>query len=308
MIPRSPLIASLSVCVALAAHAAFLVDMGVASVEIEGGGSVAPAALGSSFADLAQGRASPVEAETLPDTQQVTEPVQPTRTTSQPTVAPTSPAQEVTAVTPVPEASVQAVAPVEQPALSALVSTSVSPTDAVSVVASVPVAKVAAVAQSDLAPDSGPRPPERPTPPPVEATKPPEKPSVKPATAAPRGNSATNARAGTESGAEDQRAARASSARAGKSTDAGNAAASNYPGQVMRKISRQRKPRTSARGVAHIAFAIGAGGQLATVRVAKSSGSAELDRLAVQQIRRAGPFPPPPAGARTRFTIAIKGR
>ncbi|WOI33130.1 TonB family protein [Tritonibacter scottomollicae] len=304
MIPRSPLIASLSVCVALAAHAAFLVDMGAASVEIEGGGSVAPAALGSSFADLAQGRASPVEAETLPDTQQVTEPVPPTQTTSQPTAAPTSPAQDVTAVTPVPEA----VAPVEQPALSAAASTSVSPTDAVSVVASVPVAKVAAVPQSDLAPDSGPRPPERPTPPPVEATKQPEKPVVKPATAAPRGNSATNARAGTESGAEDQRAARASSARAGKSTDAGNAAASNYPGQVMRKISRQRKPRTSARGVAHIAFAIGAGGQLTTVRVAKSSGSAELDQLAVQQIRRAGPFPPPPAGARTRFTIAIKGR
>ncbi|MFP3383907.1 TonB family protein [Tritonibacter sp. SIMBA_163] len=304
MIPRSPLIASLSVCVALAAHAAFLVDMGAASVEIEGGGSVAPAALGSSFADLAQGRASPVEAETLPNTQQVTEPVPPTQTTSQPTVAPTSPAQDVTAVTPVPEA----VAAVEQPTLSAPASTSISPTDAVSVVASVPVTKVAAVPQSDLAPDSGPRPPERPTPPPVEATKQPEKPAVKPATAAPRGNSVTNARAGTESGAEDQRAARASSARAGKSTDAGNAAASNYPGQVMRKISRQRKPRTSARGVAHIAFSIGAGGQLTTVRVAKSSGSAELDQLAVQQIRRAGPFPPPPAGARTRFTIAIKGR
>ena len=304
MIPRSPLIAGLSVCVALAAHAAFLVDMGVASVEIEGGGSVAPAALGSSFADLAQGRASPVEAQTLPDTQQVTEPVPPTQTTSQPTAAPTSPAQDVTAVTPVPEA----VAPVEPPALSAPASTSVSPTNAVSVVASVPVTKVAAVPQSDLAPDSGPRPPERPTPPPVEATKQPEKPAVKPATAAPRGNSATNARAGTESGTEDQRAARASSARAGKSTDAGNAAASNYPGQVMRKISRQRKPRTSARGVAHIAFTIGAGGQLTTVRLAKSSGSAELDQLAVQQIRRAGPFPPPPAGARTRFTIAIKGR
>lgn len=301
MIPRSPLIAGLSVCVALAAHAAFLVDMGAASVEIEGGGSVAPAALGSSFADLAQGRASPVEAETLPVTQQVTEPVQPTQTTSQPTVAPTSPAQDVTAVTPVPAA-------VEPPALSAPASTSVSPIDAVSVVASVPVTKVAAVPQSDLAPDSGPRPPERPTPPPVEAAKQPEKPVVKPATAAPRGNSVTNARAGTESGAEDQRAARASSARAGKSTDAGNAAASNYPGQVMRKISRQRKPRTSARGVAHIAFAIGAGGQLTTVRLAKSSGSAELDQLAVQQIRRAGPFAPPPAGARTRFTIAIKGR
>ncbi|WP_417838283.1 TonB family protein [Tritonibacter scottomollicae] len=304
MIPRSPLIAGLSVCVALAAHVVFLVDMGAASVEIEGGGSVAPAALGSSFADLAQGRASPVEAETLPDTQQVTEPVQPTQTTSQPTVAPTSPAQDVTAVTPVPEA----VAAVEQPTLSAPASTSVSPTNAVSVVASVPVTKVAAVPQSDLAPDSGPRPPERPTRPPVEAAKQPEKPAVKPATTAPRGNSATNARAGTESGAEDQPAARASSARAGKSTDAGNAAASNYPGQVMRKISRQRKPRTSARGVAHIAFAIGAGGQLTTVRVAKSSGSAELDQLAVQQIRRAGPFPPPPAGARTRFTIAIKGR
>ena len=76
----------------------------------------------------------------------------------------------------------------------------------------------------------------------------------------------------------------------------------------MRKISRVRKPRTSVKGVAHVSFVIGGGGQLASLRIRKSSGSSELDQLALQQIRKAAPFPPPPAGARTQFSIAIKGR
>lgn len=76
----------------------------------------------------------------------------------------------------------------------------------------------------------------------------------------------------------------------------------------MRKIAATRKTTTSLRGLAVIAFSIGANGQLASVRVARSSGSAELDALGLDHIRRAAPFPPPPAGAPARFSVEFRGR
>ena len=140
-----------------------------------------------------------------------------------------------------------------------------------------------------------------------EATKrPPQRPV--PAKPTPRGNSALNAKAGTETGAEENRAKSAPSTQPATASGAGNAAASNYPGLVMRQISRQRKPRTSIKGVAQVSFAIDASGGLSSVRIAQSSGSPELDDLALRQIRQAAPFPPPPSGARRQYTIAIKGR
>lgn len=264
MIPRSPLMAVCALFTALAAHAALLVETEPPAVEIEGGGSTAPAALGSSFADLAQGTLQPVAAEQ--STVQASPPVQPTVTPlAPPTVTPVS-APPVAALTPtVPQATKPA--PPEQTA--ALVET-----------------------PSEQAPEATKRPPQRPEP-------------VKPA---PRGNSAQNAKAGTETGAEENRAKSAPSTQTAAASGAGNAAASNYPGLVMRQISRQRKPRTSIKGVAQVSFAIDASGGLSSVRVAQSSGSAELDDLALRQIRQAAPFPPPPSGARRQYTIAIKGR
>ncbi|WP_412073410.1 TonB family protein [Tritonibacter mobilis] len=291
MIARSPFIAGLSLCFALAAHAAFLVDVEDNTVELEGGGNVAPAALGDSFADLAQGTATSVEAETVSETAQVEPmvPTEPDRATS-PQVQPVTPevtvpksAQSASAVVPV--TSLAAAVPVEQQV------TEVQPDQME------PVEE-----PSDLAPAQSPRPETRPDPEPDQPDK------AKPRQAAPRGNSTVDARAGTESGAENQRAAQAASTRPAQGSGAGNAAASNYQGLVMRKIFRVRKPRTSVKGVAHVSFVIGGGGQLASVRIRKSSGSSELDQLALQQIRKAAPFPPPPAGARTQFSIAIKGR
>ncbi len=86
-----------------------------------------------------------------------------------------------------------------------------------------------------------------------------------------------------------------------------NAAATNYSGIVLNQIARVRRPRTSERGVAIVTFTIGANGSLASVTIARSSGSREVDRLAQQVIRQAAPFPPPPTGARTRWQIEIAG-
>ena len=88
----------------------------------------------------------------------------------------------------------------------------------------------------------------------------------------------------------------------------GNAAASNYPGEVMRRIARAGKPRVGARGTAVIGFTVASNGGLAQIGVARSSGSAALDRAAVALITKAAPFPRPPAGAQRRFSITIKGR
>lgn len=120
------------------------------------------------------------------------------------------------------------------------------------------------------------------------------------------GNADRNARAGAATGRERVKD-KAAPAGQGRSQEAGNAAASNYPGLVMRKISGVPRPRVGARGTAVVAFTIAPGGGLSAVSVARSSGSARLDRAALAVIRRAAPFPAPPSGARRSFSIRIKG-
>ncbi|ETA50256.1 TonB family protein [Ponticoccus alexandrii] len=122
----------------------------------------------------------------------------------------------------------------------------------------------------------------------------------------PAGNGNQNARAGAATGSETATARRSGSG--GNNRDAGNAAASNYPGQVMAKLSRAGRPRVNARGTAVVSFTISSGGSIARVGLARSSGSSALDRAAVQIVRQAAPFPRPPAGAQRSFSINIQGR
>lgn len=91
-------------------------------------------------------------------------------------------------------------------------------------------------------------------------------------------------------------------------TTPGNAAASTYPGVVMRYIARQRRPDMNVRGTAVVSFTIASDGALASARLARSSGSAALDTAALRIVQRAAPFPPPPQGARRSHSIGIKGQ
>ncbi|MEO0380606.1 MAG: TonB family protein [Pseudomonadota bacterium] len=112
-------------------------------------------------------------------------------------------------------------------------------------------------------------------------------------------------------GQQDGSATAAPARRATNGTNAaqtGNAAVSNYPGKVMRKIQRVRRPNAGTRGTATIAFRIAGGGALAALSIARSSGNATLDQAAMRVIQRAAPFPAPPPGARRSFSIQIKGR
>lgn len=85
-------------------------------------------------------------------------------------------------------------------------------------------------------------------------------------------------------------------------------AAASYPNQVMQRITHLRRDRTRARGIAVVAFNIGGDGRLTSVSLARSSGNNGLDQIAAEHIRRAAPFAPPPAGARTSFSFEFQGR
>jgi len=55
-----------------------------------------------------------------------------------------------------------------------------------------------------------------------------------------------------------------------------------------------KKPNAGQRGSTTVTFAIGPAGALRFVRVIKSSGKARLDQLALETVRAAAPFSPPP--------------
>lgn len=138
---------------------------------------------------------------------------------------------------------------------------------------------------------------------PVQQKAPP-KPKV---AAAPQGSNADRTqRKGSETGSSQATAARAAQSTA-KSTEAGNAALSNYRGQVFRKIARAKRGQVNIKGATVVALTIGSSGQLAGLRVARSSGSGKLDDIALAQVRRAAPFPAPPGGASQTYTVKISG-
>lgn len=285
---RFAFIAFLVLSGALHAAGAIAVAPRQDSVLMEGGGGASVALLGDSFEDLAQG-AQPVmatEASAVP-------PV--TTVTATPAITPPAPAR---AATPAPALSV----PVAQAAdLATSPPTRAAPTEppVAAEPVQVPLAPATDVASS--APESSPRPQAR-------AEKPVKKQkAAEQRPASPAGNADRNARKGSQTGQENATAAAPQSARSG-SQQAGNAAKSTYPGLVLRKIERTRKPATSARGSVVVAFRVAPSGALASAQVARSTGDPSLERAALDHIRRAAPFPPPPAGADTDFRFEFVGR
>ena len=91
-----------------------------------------------------------------------------------------------------------------------------------------------------------------------------------------------------------------------QSSNAGNGAVSNYPGKVYARIARTRRKNAGGTGTARVSFSISSGGGLASVRLAKSSGNSRVDNAAVAHVKRAAPFPKPPAGAQRSFVIPIQ--
>lgn len=176
-----------------------------------------------------------------------------------------------------------------------------------------------AVAETDaqiLTPLSSPRPSVRPD---GLAPPPPPPQSVQPQVAAPQpqpqppavtGGGSTNTTRGSASGTETGAANATAPAPQQPTPQPGNAAAvANYPGQVMQQISRQGRPRLRHNGPdAVVAFRVASNGELAGVSLARSSGNPELDQAGLAIVQRSAPFPPPPSGAQTSFSVAFGGR
>lgn len=278
------------------AHGALALALaGGEPVEMEGAAGGAELRLGTGFADLAAGTLTAVQA---------TEPTEPLPSHPAPKAAPSPEAlhaqQAEATEAPVPQAQTAEVPP--QPDLAAPVPAALTETP--------PPTQLAALTPPPeaLRPAARPEPAEPVKPEPVKAP-PPEKqliepePEVRPVA---RGNAEVNARAGQATGSDRARAI--TSGTAGKSRSAGNTAASNYPGLILRKLSRVPRPRLSARGAALVSFRVADGGGLAALSIARSSGSAALDRAALRVVQRAAPFPVPPSGARRSFSVQIKGQ
>ncbi len=250
------------------------------STQIAAAGPVAEAKVGSSFADLAMGVLQPAP----PVAAQAIQPVQTTDMAVRPGIAdvapvilrrPTVTSNEITQTAAV---ATSAAEPLQQAARP------ITPTTVIA-------------AQPETALTRSTRPVARPT-------------DLAQISSAPReGNAQQDATAGANATPREATAPQSGSnaTTAARTAARANAAATNYSGIVLNQIARVRRPRTSERGVAIVTFTIGANGSLASVTIARSSGSREVDRLAQQVIRQAAPFPPPPTGARTRWQIEIAG-
>lgn len=121
-------------------------------------------------------------------------------------------------------------------------------------------------------------------------------------------NAARDAMRGSVTGRASAPARRAGRQDGDPSESTGNAAVSNYPGQVMAWLSRVARPRIGNRGTAVVQFTVAPDGRLAGLRVTRGSGSARLDRAALAMVRRAAPFPRPPRGGRRSFSVTVRGQ
>lgn len=123
----------------------------------------------------------------------------------------------------------------------------------------------------------------------------PEKQSV--AAVVQRGNAVVSASKGQAQGTQQGRQAEASkTARKTTAKVAGDGAVRSYQSTVLRKISRVPKRAAGARGKALVGLTISASGQISKAAIVKSSGHAKIDKVALAQIKRAGPFAPTPTG------------
>jgi periplasmic protein TonB len=91
---------------------------------------------------------------------------------------------------------------------------------------------------------------------------------------------------------------------ASRSTKKPNGSA--YGAGVYAALGRH-KPSAVERGSATVSFSIDADGALSNVRIGQSSSNVQLDQKALQLVRDAAPFSPPPHG-RSSYTIRIDFR
>ncbi|MDB5665492.1 TonB family protein [Cypionkella sp.] len=112
---------------------------------------------------------------------------------------------------------------------------------------------------------------------------------------------ATKASAAPAAGAASAQAKGSKAAAQGQSPKAYNKA-------VLKKIRGVKKRSGVGKGRAVVGFVISANGGLSLVKIVQSSGVAALDAAAVDHIKRAAPFPPPPDGGKVSLSTEFVGQ
>lgn len=87
----------------------------------------------------------------------------------------------------------------------------------------------------------------------------------------------------------------------------GGQASSSYKAEVWHHLLRYRRPNVVGPGSAFVGFTLGLGGGVTDLSIVRSSGSKRFDGEAMQMVRRAQPFPKPPADVGRAFVFEIKG-
>ncbi|MEM6589423.1 MAG: TonB family protein [Pseudomonadota bacterium] len=320
---RPVLIGALGIALAahgLGLHGAFEKE----DVQMEGDSGAVQAALGSSFADMVAGMEVSQDAEdvTEPDqpVEDVTDPVEPEQTVQETTpdevqqqpaeveeAAEDVPVEDLieTEITPLPVETVIPILPMQPTEVQPTQVAQPQPAETIESVEENTSAVARSLRPQQRTPEFEKKHERQPEPQPrQQVTQPREQPTQQPRQQTVQG-AEQNATAGAATGTQQQSNTRSGT---GTSTQTGNAAVSNYPGKVMRRLSRVSKPRGVGRGTTVVAFRVSSSGGLSGASIARSSGNPNLDQAALNVVRRAAPFPPPPPGAQTSFSINIKGR
>jgi protein TonB len=150
---------------------------------------------------------------------------------------------------------------------------------------------------------------------PVEkkAAKPTKKKDVKPAekVADAKKNPAKRSKAATTARTEAKPSEKATSPKKTESVSASRGNSAKWQSKVLAWIGRHKRyPRgpesRREQGAVKVAFTIDTSGRVKSVRVTGSSGNGELDRAALETVRRASPVPAPPPGANLSLATTIR--
>jgi protein TonB len=84
----------------------------------------------------------------------------------------------------------------------------------------------------------------------------------------------------------------------------------NYRGIIAAHLARYKQFPADARGRGDegdpaVTFTVDGGGRVTSVRLARGAGIASLDQEVQAMVRRASPFPAPPAGHAMTFTVPV---
>ncbi len=253
---------------------------------MDGGAVAGEVALGSSFADLVQGNSTPVK----PQPAQRAEPVRAAQ------VRPMTPPETVKTPATAAKPPVQAMA--TTPLVAAATVTAVTQARAVTAVK--PIEPVPETAKAALPPmpktlTARDEPPKK---------APSKKPTPKPAA---KGNAKVTSKSGASEGKTSGTLAEKSSDKAKRNArQAGDGAVRSYQRSVLRKIARVPKRRAGGRGKALVGMVIAPGGSIASLRIVRSSGDGGIDRMALDTVRRAGPFGPTPDSSQIKLVVELK--